>query len=176
MEINRHTIVVKLKEVVDKVEDRVTGVGLGSRVSYKGPNSNGVTPELALSAIGGLLQSAGIDKKTVNKHIDAIGKDIVTRGTVVCPDSEKETKKTKGDTIVEAAEAFARMMDDERWNKVINNKSDIRMDKRGRKLCVWTATVLEIIGRDSKNGKKSRAWLEDLFLKEVAGIDDTDDE
>ena len=174
MEINRHTIVIKLKEVVDKVEDKVTGVGLASRVSYKGPNCKGVTPELALSAIGGLLQAAGVSKENVNKHIESIGKDIVLNGTVFC--DKKETKKSKGEVLTEAAESFARMIKDERWQKVINNKTDIEMNKRGRKLCAWAATVFEIIERDSKHGKKSRDWLENLFLRDVAGIDDTDDE
>lgn len=174
MELNRHTIVIKIKEIVEKDGDKTSMVGLASRVSYKGSNSNDITPELALSAIGGLLQAAGVSKENVNKHIESIGKDIIHDGKVCC--DKKDSEKTKGDTLAEAAEAFARMIKDERWQKVINNKSDIEMNKRGRKLCAWAATVFEIIERDSKHGKKSRDWLENLFLKEVAGIDDTNDE
>lgn len=172
MEINRHTIVIKVKEIVEKDDNKISGVGLASRVSYKGPNGNGVTPELALSSIGGLLQAAGVSKENVNKHIESIGKDIVSNGKVCC--DKKDSKKTKSEVLAEAAESFARMIKDERWQKVINNKSDIEMNKRGRKLCAWAATVFEIIERDSKHGKKSRDWLENLFLKDVAGIDDTD--
>lgn len=174
MEINRHTIVIKVKEIVEKDDNKISGVGLASRVSYKGPNNNGVTPELALSSIGGLLQAAGVSKENVNKHIESIGKDIVSNGKVFC--DKKDSEKTKSEALAEAAESFARMIKDERWQKVINNKSDIDMNKRGRKLCAWAATVFEIIERDSKHGKKSRDWLENLFLKDVAGIDDTDDE
>lgn len=174
MEINKHTIVIKIKEIVEKDGDTKSMVGLASRVSYKGSNSNGITPELALSAIGGLLQAAGVSKENINKHIESIGKDIVPNGKVCC--DKKDAEKAKDESVADAAKAFARMMKDERWQKVINNKTDIEMNKRGSKLCAWAATVFEIIERDNKHGKKSRDFVENLFLKEVAGIDDTDDE
>lgn len=172
MELNRHTIVIKIKEIVEKDGDKTPMVDLASRVSYKGSNSNGITPELALSAIGVLLQAAGVSKENVNKHIESIGKDIVPNGKVFC--DKKDAEKAKDESVADAAKAFARMMKDERWQKVINNKTDIEMNKRGSKLCAWAATVFEIIERESQHGKKSRDWLENLFLKEVAGIDDTD--
>lgn len=174
MELNRHTIVIKIKEIIEKDGDTKAMVGLASRVSYKGSNSNGITPELALSAIDGLLQAAGVSKENINKHIESIGKDIVSNGKVYC--DKKDAEKAKDESVADAAKAFARIMKDERWQKVINNKTDIEMNKRGSKLCAWAATVFEIIERDSKHGKKSRDWLENLFLKEVAGIDDKDDE
>ena len=173
MELNRHTIVIKIKEIVEKDGDKTPMVGLASRVSYKGSNSNGITPELALSAIGVLLQAAGVSKENVDKHVESIGKDIVPNGKVFC--DKKDAEKAKDESVLDAAKAFARMMKDERWQKVINNKTDIEMNKRGSKLCAWAATAFEIIERDSKHGKESRDWLENLFLKEVAGIDDKDD-
>lgn len=173
MELNRHTIVIKIKEIVEKDGDTKSMVGLASRVSYKGSNSNGITPELALSAIGGLLQAAGVSKENVDKHMESIGKDIIPNGKVCC--DKKDAEKAKDESVADAAKAFARMMKDERWQKVMKNKTDIEMNTRGRKLCAWAATVFEIIERDSQHGKKSRDFVENLFLKEVAGIDDTDD-
>ena len=174
MELNRHTIVIKIKEIVEKDGDTKSMVGLAGRVSYKGSNSNGITPELALSAIDVLLQAAGVSKENVNKHVESIGKDIVSNGKVYC--DKKDAEKAKGESVLDVAKTFARMMKDERWQKVINNKTDIEMNKRGHKLCAWAATVLEIIERDNKHGKKSRDFVENLFLKDVVGIDDTDDE
>lgn len=172
----KHSVELKLEETHKKTDEGCF-VGYGVNVCYEGPNKYGIDKKMAISCISAVLGSAGVDKEDIEKITDKLAKELLseesTKTAVADSLEEAETiakKKKKKDAVESANETFIRMINDPKWGKVINNKTDFSVkEMSGLKVLAWVATALRVVGEMDKE-KHNR--LEKLFLEDIAGLND----
>lgn len=172
----KHNVELKLEETHKKTDEGCL-VGYGVSVCYEGPNKYGIDKKMAISCIGALLSSAGVDREDIEKITDKLSEELLSEESAktAVADSFEEAEtvvknKKKKDAVESANETFIRMINDPKWGKVINNKTDFSVkEMSGLKVLAWVATALRVVG-DMDKEKQSR--LEKLFLKDIAGLND----
>lgn len=172
----KHTVELNLEEKHKKTDEGCL-VGYGVRVCYKGTNEYGIDKKMAISCAGALFAAAGIDKEDIGKITDKLSEELLpeksTRTAVADSFEEAETiAKGKKKKLAEesANETFVKMINDPKWGKVINNKTDFSVEKNsGLKVLAWVATALKVVGEIDK---ERHDRLEKLFLEDIAGLND----
>lgn len=172
----KHNVELKLEETHKKTDEGCF-VGYGVSMCYEGPNKYGVDKKMAISCIGALLSSAGVDREDIEKITDKLSEELLSeesaKTAVADSFEEAETvvkKKKKKDAVESANETFVKMINDPKWGKVINNETDFSVEKNsGLKVLAWVAAALKVVGEMDKE-KHNR--LEKLFLEDIAGLND----
>lgn len=168
-----HKIKIKAEEM-HKEEDGKSMIGYGVGIRYEGPNKDGITPEMAICAIGGLLTAIDLDKDEVEKITDGLTKLIIKdegRFTTMGDSFEEaeeraDTKKTK--RVQKAVSTFLDLITDSKWRKLIRHEVDFCEDDNAKtRFLAWSAVMLrELSGLDKECAKV----MEKMFFEEVVGF------
>lgn len=182
MKEKEHKINFKLKEVSEETDEGKM-VGFGCGMKYVGDSEDGVTPGMAVTCIGALLKNVmHADDDFIEELIQSLGTKFVSKNaTIVSAKNHEEAKKKAKEKRINtgmetATEAFSRMMQDERWLKVITGKTNIKLDSQNKHMLAWVSTALSVIAELEGTRSKQCKYMEDLFLEDVAGIADNEDE
>ena len=181
--ICEHEINVKATEYHKEVDDGFFK-GYGINVGYVGPDENGISKEMAIAAIGGILRAIDVDSDDVENIVDSLTDYLVSDaktssigGTFEesydrATEKQKE-KRAKKDRKLSAQEMFIRLIKDPKWNKLIKGEN-ILSENKGKEIRIlaWVATALNNI-KEYNEGCAER--LEKIFLDEVAKINDDDE-
>lgn len=136
-----HKIIISLDEIGKISEGLAVGVGL----KYRGPNKDGLTKKLALSAIGAILTAVD------SYSLEAMTTIAEKLGIGLCDykrfNNEKEARealeKNSCDNTEITLKSLKRILADERWTKVLTGEKKI--NKSPAKICALVATALEMI-------------------------------
>ena len=181
--ICEHEINVKATEYHKESDDGFFK-GYGINVGYVGPDKKGISKEMAIAAIGGILKAIDVDNDDVENIVDSLT-DFLTPSAKTssigdtfeesydrATEKQKE-KHTKKDKISSAQETFVRMIQDPKWNKLLKGENILSDDKNKEiRILAWVATALNNI-KEHNEGCAKR--LEKIFLDEVAKINDDDE-
>lgn len=176
--MTEHKITIKAKEM-HKEEDGKSMIGFGVGVRYEGPNKNGITPEMAICGIGGLLTAIDLDEGEIEKITDGLTKQIIggekfsSMGDSFEEAESKAGKKSVKKSIESANDTFIRMIKDPKWKKVINNETDFSTKEMvNLKALAWIAVALRAL---KEADHEACARLEKLFLEDVAGLNEDEE-
>lgn len=176
--MTEHKITIKAKEM-HKEDDNKSMIGFGVGVRYEGPNKNGITPEMAITAIGGLLTAIDLNEGEIEKITEDLTKQIIggEKFSAMADSFEeaesKADKKSVKKSIESAHDTFVRMIKDPKWKKVINGQTDFSTKEMANlKALAWVATALRAL---KEVDQKASARLEKLFLEDVAGLNEDEE-
>ena len=155
--------------------------GYGISVGYIGPDKKGITKEMAIAAIGGILKAIDMDNDDVDNVVDSLTDYLIpTAKTASIGDTFEETlehatekqkeKIAKKNSKLSAQEMFIRLIKDPKWSKLLKGEN-ILSDDKGKEIRIlaWVATALNNINEYNEGCAKR---LEKIFLDEVAKIND----
>lgn len=129
-------------------------------VSYTGDK---IGAEEALSCISFLLTKTNLTEKERIEIINKIGNSSIDGfGKAVISESYKSETPS---------EMFERMIQDERWSKIISRESKLNMEQPSAlKILAFVATAVKAIQDLEKKSDGVAKRIEELFLKEVAEV------
>lgn len=183
-----HKINFTLEETTKKTEDGLM-VGMGCDMKYVGDEDD-ITPSMALVCIGALMKRGfNADENYVENILQAMAEKFVSKNAAVVSaggfdDAEKKAikkhnKNKKKFNSESASDMFMRLAKDKNWIKIFSGKSNLDLsDTKNKHVLAWVCTALNVIAdlQETRNGHYE--WLEELFLKDIAGVktDDNDED
>ena len=187
---SKHEVTFKLEEMIKDVDKASKAVGYGCAVRYKGPNEDGITPNLACAIIHSALQETGMSEKeredvmniVCKKVIPSCSKAVTSKASSLEKAMEKIAEKAKeednnndedDDCLPSPDVTIGKMLLDKKWAKVLLGKSKFDLSvPLNRQVLAWICTALAVAEKYA--GKRASKSLARLFLEDV--IDDEEED
>lgn len=175
--MTEHRIKIKAVEL-HKEENGMPMIGYRTSTRYEGPSKHGITPEIAVCAIGSVLSAANLDVDQVEKITSDLTKQIIKDSCEVAAGKTAEEaaarvdKKREGQ-IEKLTSTFFGLITDPKWRKLIRHEVKFcESDYTQTRVIAWIAILLHELKAHDKKGCEI---LENMFFDDVIKIKDDEE-
>ena len=171
-----HEITITAEQKV-KEYDGGKCVGYDCHTTYKGTSKDGITPQMATALIGDLLAIQELEPEDIDEILTAIMKKILpnatclsTKGKSLDDSMDESIEHHKKKVKKDAENTFMELLEDERWRNLMFDKTVLKQDKLGKKICAWMAIALKNI--EDLGGKTQKKNLEKILFEDILAKED----